>query len=252
MWPRVGPIPTYAIMYAISMLVHFPVSRQIARRDGLKRGVWLTVSVCYMLGMAVGAKVLYDVQSGHVDLSEMLQLRHWVHGGMWGGLLAYFALAVPAVLLFSRQKRLALDLVALTIPIPWIATKLGCFLNGCCYGRPSSLPWAVVFPEGARDAPAGVPVHPTQLYEVGIMLAMLLLFAVLRSNRWRGTKLLWFLAVYGLSRAATDFLRGDTEGPLYFGLLSVTQLLCLVTGIGASVALAVLSRRPRRMARFSG
>ena len=110
-----------------------------------------------MLGMIVGAKLLFDLRHNMLDISALFQAEHWLQGGLWGGLLAYFALAVPAVLLLSGQRAAALDLVALTIPIPWIAAKLGCFLNGCCYGRPCSLPWAVVFPQGSRGRPAGSP-----------------------------------------------------------------------------------------------
>ena len=109
-----------------------------------------------------------------------------------------------------------------------------------------SRPRAVTFPEGARGAPAGLPVHPTQLYEVGLMLVMLLWFTWLRSDKWRGTKLLWFLVLYGFGRAATDFLRGDTEGRLYFGLFSLTQLLCIAAGASALAALALLVPRLRR------
>jgi len=181
-----------------------------------------------------------------LSLAALLQAEHWTGGGLWGDLLAYFALAIPVALLLSRQRASALDLVAATIPIPWIAAKLACFLNGCCHGRPCSLPWAVTFPEGARGAPAGLPVHPTQLYEVGLMLVMLLWFTWLRSDKWRGTKLLWFLVLYGFGRAATDFLRGDTEGRLYFGLFSLTQLLCIAAGASALAALALLVPRLRR------
>ncbi|MEN6575534.1 MAG: prolipoprotein diacylglyceryl transferase family protein [Phycisphaerales bacterium] len=252
MWPQIGPITTYGTMYLVGILLHFILSRRIAKRYGMKRRVWLTVSICYMLGMVVGAKLLSDVRSGNLDLSAMLQARHWTDGGMWGGLLAYFALAVPAVLLLARQRLLALDLVALTIPIPWMAAKVGCFLNGCCYGRSCSLPWAVTFPEGACGAPAGVPVHPTQLYELGLMLAMLLLFTWLRSDKWHGTKLLWFFVLYGFGRAATDFLRGDTEGRLYLGMLSLTQLLCITAAAGALAAIALLARRSKRVMRSAG
>jgi phosphatidylglycerol:prolipoprotein diacylglycerol transferase len=162
---------------------------------------------------------------------------------LWGGLLAYFALAMFVVLLAGARRPAALDLVALTIPIPWIAAKLGCFFNGCCYGRPCSLPWAVTFPPGARTAPPGVPVHPSQLYEVGLMLIILLVFSQLKSDRWQGTKLLWFLAIYGVGRAATDFLRGDTEGPLYLGVLSLTQVLSLAAGAAALILLLAHARK---------
>ena len=64
------------------------------------------------------------------------------------------------------------------------------------------------------------------------MLVLLLVFSQLKSDRWQGTRLLWFLAIYGFGRAATDFLRGDTEGPLYLGLLSLTQLLSAASAVG--------------------
>jgi phosphatidylglycerol:prolipoprotein diacylglycerol transferase len=156
------------------------------------------------------------------------------------------------VLLLSRQRLAALDLLALTIPIPWIAAKLGCLLNGCCHGRPCSLPWAIIFPEGARNAPPGVLLHPTQLYEIGIMLVILFVFARLRSDRWRGTKLLWFLLIYGFGRAATDFFRGDNESYLYPGRLTLTQLLCIIAGVVAGLALALLLYRQSRPAQSCG
>jgi phosphatidylglycerol:prolipoprotein diacylglycerol transferase len=237
MWPKIGALPTYGLLYFTGIALHFILAWQLARHYGMRRRIWLTVSFCYLLGMIVGAKVLYDIRHGIWDMSLLLHAKHWTDGGLWGGLLAYFALAVPAALLLSARRRAALDLVALTVPIPWIFAKLGCFFNGCCYGRPTSLPWAVTFPPGARNAPPGIPVHPTQLYEMGLMLILLLVFFSLRSDRWQGTRLLWFLVIYGLGRAATDFLRGDTEGRLFLGLLSLTQLLSL---LAAAVALVLL------------
>ncbi len=232
MWPNMGPIKTYGVFYLVGITLHFVLGWRIARSTGLQRRVWIAAGVCYMLGMTVGAKVLSDLRYGILDLPRLLQAEHWLQGGLWGGLLAYFALAVPAVLLLSRQRRAALDLVASTVPLPWICAKLGCLCQGCCYGRPCSLPWAVTFPEGG-PAPSGVPLHPTQLYEIGVMLIVLLVLLLLKSDRWKGTKLLWFLMIYGLGRALTDFLRGDAEGRLYFGLLSLTQLLCAFSAVVA-------------------
>jgi phosphatidylglycerol:prolipoprotein diacylglycerol transferase len=250
MWPRIGPVATYGLLYLAGIVLHFVLSWRIARCCKLPRRVWLTVSFCYLLGMLFGAKLLYDARHGQVDIAALFQATHWLDGGLWGGLLAYFALAVPAVLVLAGGRRpAALDLVALTIPIPWIAAKLGCLLNGCCHGRPCSLPWAVTFPPGARTAPPGVPIHPSQLYEVGLMLLVLLVFSRLKSDRWQGTKLLWFLVIYGVGRATTDFLRGDTEGPLYLGLLSLTQVL---SAAAAAAALILLVARVRKATRGAG
>jgi phosphatidylglycerol:prolipoprotein diacylglycerol transferase len=238
MWPKIGPIYTYGTLYLLGIVLHFILSWRIAKRAGLPRRTWITVSLCYLVGMTLGAKLLFDLRSGQVSLGVLFQLQHWMGGGLWGGLLAYCALAVPAVILFFRPRAATLDLVATTIPIPWIAAKLGCLCNGCCHGRPCSLPWALAFPEGARTAPAGIPVHPTQLYEVALMLVILVVFARLRSDWWRGTKLLWFLTLYGLGRAALDFLRGDNEHYLVPGVLTVTQLICLIVSIAALFVLA--------------
>lgn len=248
MWPKIGPVPTYGILYLTGIILHFLLSWRIAKRHGLKRRVWIAASVCYFVGMILGAKLLFDLRHGPLDLAALFRTEHYVRGGLWGGLLAYWALAVPTVLLLAQDKWAALDLVGLSIPVPWIAAKLGCLLNGDCYGKPCSLPWAITFPEGARGAPAGVPLHPTQLYEVGIMLVILLVFARLRSDRWRGTRLLWFLLIYGFGRAATDFLRGDTESYLYPGLLTLTQLLCIIAGVVALLVLAFLLYRQGRPA----
>ncbi|MBM4028103.1 MAG: prolipoprotein diacylglyceryl transferase [Planctomycetes bacterium] len=248
MWPRTGPVVTYGLLYLIGIVLHFVLSWRIAKRHKLRRRVWLTVRVCYLLAMLVGAKLLYDARHHQLDLWALWQAERWLSSGLWGGLLAYFALAVPAVILLTPRRPAGLDLVALTVPMPWMAAKLGCFLNGCCHGRPCSLPWAVTFPPAARTAPPGVPLHPTQLYEVGLMLLVLLVFSRLKSARWEGTKLLWFLLLYGTGRAATDFLRGDTEGPLYLGLLSLTQLLSLAAAAGALLLLVAHAHKGDRCA----
>ena len=118
-------------------------------------------------------------------------------------------------------------MVVLTIPVPFILAKLGCLLNGCCYGRACSLPWAIVFPAGSRGASAGVPVHPTQIYEIATMLVVLLVFRWVDRDRWRGTLLLWFLAIYGAGRALIETFRGDVERHLWMDRLTLSQPVCL-------------------------
>lgn len=245
MWPFIGPIPTYMVFYLAGIALHFVIGRYLAGRLGLKRRVWIVLGLCYLLGMTIGAKILFDIRAGQFNLPALLQVEYYRQGGLWGGLLAYFALAGPAVLLLTRKRLAGLDLVAMTIPVPWIVAKLGCFCNGCCYGKPSSLPWAVTFPEAARGPEPGVSLHPTQLYEVAIMLAIIVVFVMLRSNRWRGTKLLWFLLLYGVGRAATDFLRGDTTAPALLGPLTLTQLICLAAAVGTALTLCAVMMCPK-------
>ncbi len=242
MWPRIGPVPTYSILYILSILSHFLICYFFAKRLGLRRRVWIVAGICYMEGMIVGAKILYDIQNAQFDFRALLSIRHYMQGGVWGGLLAYFILVLPLVLILAKNRRAALDLVAMSVPFPWILAKFGCLFNGCCYGKESSLPWAITFPEGARGAPAGVPLHPTQIYEILVVICMLVVFKKLNYERWRGTMLLWFLALYGLGRAATEFFRGDFDHHIYIGPLTLSQLICLIAA-GTSIILLFLWRR---------
>jgi len=245
MWPRLGPIPTFCVFYGMGILSHFLISYLLSRRMGLRHLIWIAVSVCYTVGMVVGAKVLYDIQYTQFDLWALFSINHYLKGGIWGGLLAYLCLSVPLVLVLSKNRRAALDLIALSIPIPWIFAKMGCLFNGCCYGRACSLPWAITFPEGPRGTPAGIPLHPTQIYEILVVLGILGVFKILKRERWQGTMLLWFLILYGFGRALIDLWRGDTDHHAYAGQLTLSQLICLAAAGVSILVLYFWRRRPR-------
>jgi phosphatidylglycerol:prolipoprotein diacylglycerol transferase len=246
MWPRIGPIPTYSIFYIIGILSHYLISCLLARRLGLRHRVWIAASVCYNFGMIVGAKALYDIQHAQFDLRALLSISHYMQGGLWGGLLPYLCLSVSLVLVLSKHRQAALDLIALSIPIPWIFAKLGCLFNGCCYGRECSLPWAITFPEGARGAPAGIPLHPTQIYEILVIFCILGVFMILKRRWGSGTMLFWFLALYGLGRAATEMWRGDIDHHLCVGPLTLSQVICLAVA-GVSIFVLYLYRYSSRL-----
>jgi len=232
MWPKIGLINTYGIFYFSGMVLHFFISCYWARHLGLKRRVWVGVSVCYLLGMIPGAKFLFHWRCVGFDPFVIFRPADYIQGGLWGGLLAYLCLAVPIAWFLSRKRRAALDLVGLTLPIPWALAKLGCFCHSCCHGKPSTLAWAVTFPADSKFAPGGVPIHPTQLYEVLVMILLFVLFLWLNNERWRGTLLFWFISVYGVSRAALDMFRGDAD--LYavrIGAGTLTQLICLAAAL---------------------
>jgi phosphatidylglycerol:prolipoprotein diacylglycerol transferase len=195
-----------------------------------------------MLGMIPGAKFLFYARHFGFDPMVIFSAKHYVQGGLWGGLLAYMPLAIVTTLLLAKNKKAGLDLVAVTVPVPWAMSKVGCLLNGCCYGKPCSLPWGIVFPEGIEGTPAGVPLHPTQIYEILIMGLLILVFKLLRSQRWRGTMLLWFVGIYGFGRAATDVFRGDADRYIYVGRITLTQLICAAAAV-VSIGILLLSRR---------
>jgi phosphatidylglycerol:prolipoprotein diacylglycerol transferase len=242
MWPWLGPVSTYAVFYFAGILSHFLISCSIAKRLGLRRRVWIVVSICYMVSMTAAARLLYDIQQGQFDFRAMLTIRHYMEGGLWGGLLAYIGLAVPLGFILAKRKQEALDLVAMSIPIPLIFAKLGCLFNGCCYGKKCSMPWAITFPQGSKLAPPNIPLHPTQIYEILVLICIFVVFRMMKYERWRGKMLLWFLTLYGLGRAVIEFWRGDFDQHLYVYGFTLTQLICLAA---VSISIVLLCFAPR-------
>lgn len=140
------------------------------------------------------------------------------YGGMAGAILSTFLVA-------RRHRASVLEVLDFTAPYLMLGlavTRIGCFLNGCCFGRPTDLPWGVYFPAGspvARAWPipfydgASAAVHPVQLYAVGGgLLVFGLTVWLYRRRRFGGEALLWVLALYGIDRFALEFFRGDTPG----------------------------------------
>jgi len=242
MWPQLGLVKTYLPVYLASILAHFAVALLIARRLRLRWPIPLAVSTSYLLGMTAGAKALFDIQHGLFTFRSLLTAGHYLQGGMWGGPLAHLGMAIALAILLTRNRLAALDLIALSLPVPLAIAKVACLCNGCCHGKPTGLPWAVTFPPGQGPAPGGVPVHPTQVYEMLVLaLAGVTLYRV-NQPRWRGTLLLWFLAVYGIGRPLTELFRGDLARQLLWGPFTQSQWLCAVAG-GISVCILLVCRR---------
>ncbi len=107
--------------------------------------------------------------------------------------------------------------------------RIGCFLGGCCYGVPTSLPWAVTFPPGH---PSGsVPVHPVELYDSAFGLVGLVALALLyKKRRFAGEALCAYIVCYAVWRFCTETVRADTDRGLWFhGLVSTSQLVALAS-----------------------
>ena len=159
-----------------------------------------------------------------------------------GGLTFYGALlfAIPGAIWYCRRRRLDfLQVADLSAPYLLVAQgigRIGCFLEGCCYGAPTSGPLGVHFPGHALAR------HPTQLYESALDLALAaVLLGLLRPrSRGRGQLFGWMLVLYGALRAIIELWRDDPRGGL--GPLSTSQLLAI-----PAIALGVwLIVRPRR------
>ena len=199
--------------------------------------LWLVVWMTWQIGK--GAKISYDtlftaalvgIPSG-IILSRLLHVvDRWDYYGQnlghiigASGLSAYGAIlgATLGVWIYSKFSKLQFgyftDLIAPGIILAQAIGRVGCTINGCCYGIETSLPWGLVCTHPKSLAPLGMATHPTMIYE---LIYNLLVFAVLLKLRGRfkpdGSLFLIYLSLYSLWRVGTDFLRVGT--PFLFGL----------------------------------
>jgi phosphatidylglycerol:prolipoprotein diacylglycerol transferase len=162
-----------------------------------------------------------------------------IYGAILGGLLGGW--------IYCRLRRLSFaplaDLAAPGIIVAQAIGRVGCILNGCCYGKPTSLPWGFIYPRVS-----GEPVHPTQLYELlGDLIIFALLFWVFRGRlRPSGSLLAVYLALYSALTFTVRFWRGDTEQ--FLGPLQEGQLIAILVFIVAGIWLATRTRWGRKQA----
>jgi phosphatidylglycerol:prolipoprotein diacylglycerol transferase len=147
-----------------------------------------------------------------------------------------FLFTVPTMLWYFRKEKLSthrmLDVMAVTTCIVHFFGRIGCFMAGCCYGRPTDGVLGVVFSDPACKArPLGEPLHPSQLYEAGIILLILVaVLAVKRmARKFFGQLFLLYLILYAVGRSVLELFRGDTSrGFIIPDVLSHSQLIALV------------------------
>lgn len=151
-----------------------------------------------------------------------------------------FLFAVPSMLWYFRKQKLPvmqmLDIMAITTCLVHMFGRIGCFLAGCCYGKVTDSFFGVVFTDPACEAePKGVAIHPTQLYEAGyILLVMLFLLFMRDRKKFQGQLFLSYLALYAVGRFVLEYFRGDeVRGFLIEGWISHSQAIAL--GVLATV-----------------
>ena len=165
----------------------------------------------------------------------------------YGGLI----LAVAVALFYIRRVRLPLwtttDVFAPGIALGHVVGRFGCFFAGCCWGKPTTVPWAITFhnPFAALNTgtPLDVPLHPTQLYEAGAeaLILAILLFTESRGRRYPGRTFWLYMLLYAISRFIIEFYRGDPRGTVW--VFSTSQFISVLLAPLAIGMLVYLSRR---------
>jgi phosphatidylglycerol:prolipoprotein diacylglycerol transferase len=264
------PIYAYGVMLGTSLAVGWFVAMRLAKADGIDEQEAGNIYMWTALWSIVGARLLWFFTTPEASISDIPKINEGglvAYGGMIGGFLASWY--------HCRKRRIPLlqwaDVSAPSVVLGTGITRIGCFLFGCDYGARTSLPWAVRFPgpnplspHGSpawqhhvsryglpHDAVASFPVHPTQIYESLVGLALFGVLMLIRRHRtFSGQVFLAWVIGYGILRPLIEQVRDDDDRGVYqrfLGLqLSTSTIIGIVSVVLGLGLLAVLVRKHRR------
>ena len=243
------PVYTYGVLLAAAYLMGLQFALVRARTRGLDPNRVMDLGIWIIISALAGAKLLLlivDFDTYRNTPGELVGLLR--SGGVfYGGLIA----AVVVALWYLRRHKMptwtVTDVFAPGIALGHVVGRMGCLFAGCCFGRATTVPWAITFHNAyaAQNSgtPLNVPLHPTQLYEAGAELVILLgLLATEKKGRPFPGRTFWsYMLLYGISRFIIELYRGDTRGTV--GMFSTSQFLSLIIVPLSIVMLILLGRR---------
>ena len=256
MYPRLfelGPITvyTYGLLLALAYLGGLQFALIRSKQRGLDPSRIMDLGIWIIISALVGAKaMLLIVERDYFwqHPGELLSLAQ--SGGVfYGGLILAVAVALWYLWRHKMPMWTVCDVFAPGIAFGHIVGRLGCFFAGCCYGKETTVPWAITFHDPFAHANVGTPLdvalHPTQLYEAGAeLLILVLLLATEKKGRPFAGRTFWtYMFLYGVSRFIVEIYRGDPRGTVLGGALSTSQFISVLLVPLSLIMLVILSRR---------
>ena len=253
---RIGsfPVHAYGVFLALAFLSAILLTVRLGARDGLPKEKIYDLCLWMLLASLIGSKILmlFTEPEYRGNPWQLISLDFLRSGGVfYGGLIG----AVVSGYLLMRRYKLpwwkTADACAPGIALGNFFGRQGCFAAGCCWGKPTTLPWGVRFSELGHEI-TGVPIdahlHPTQLYEsLSMLLVFFLLLWLHKRRRFEGQAILVYAVLYSLIRFLIEFVRDDPRGDI-LGLttltgLSTSQIISIIVGASALVLLVLRWRK---------
>ena len=247
-------VNTYGVFLALAFLGAIFVTVRLAARDGLAKERIYDLCLWLLLSSLIGSKILmfFTEPEYREHPLQLFSLDFLRSGGVfYGGLLGA---VITGYVLMKRWKLpwwKTADACAPGIALGNLIGRLGCFSAGCCWGKPTRLPWGVRFTEMGNEI-TGVPIdtklHPTQLYEsFAMLIAFFFLLWLHKRRTFSGQVILAYAIIYSTIRFLIEFVRDDPRGDI-LGLttltgLSTSQMIGIVVGLGALILLVIRWRR---------
>ncbi|MFA5142801.1 MAG: prolipoprotein diacylglyceryl transferase [Candidatus Omnitrophota bacterium] len=223
---------SYGVMVAIGFALAAALIYRRAERFGIDKDKAVDLAIIILISGILGARGLYVLLNLPFYLANPVEIVMLSKGGLvwYGG----FILSLAAVIIYIRMNSLdiwaVVDLIAPYAALAQSFGRIGCFLNGCCYGikMNACAPLAVTFPSGAD------PRLPVQLISAGLLFLIFLILLVRQAHRRFGGEIFFsYCMLYSLKRFAMEFLRGDN--PRVFLGLTMSQLISVLVFIAALI-----------------
>jgi len=232
----------YGICVATAFLVGFWVVRIRARRKGGEVARFEQLVFWGLLGGILGARILYVLQYWRRFADQPAEIVRIDHGGLvfYGGLIGAFGAVFLVSSLKSLNKRFVADIFAPALVLAHAIGRIGCFLNGCCFGKPYDGPLAVQYPPGSpacyvqqkldlisTQAMECLPVFPIQLLASAANLTVFVVLIVLEPHlKYKGQLFAVYVILYSAFRFGVEFGRGDYL--VHYAGLTTAQIFCLI------------------------
>jgi len=236
-------IHTYGLFVALGFASAILLTVWLGSGEGVPPQRVMDIAFMGIVWAIIGSRVFYVLLNLEYYRRHPLDMFKLWQGGLVfsGGLVV----AVLALIWYLKRRRMPVlstaDLMAPGLALGQGIGRIGCFFAGCCYGRPSDIPWAVVFTHPNSLAPLYTPIHPTQAYAA---LGGIVLFGILMILRKRravyGQGFIWYMILHSTLRLLEERFRGDYRGLVPGTEMSVTQLLTLMVLVGSVAALYVI------------
>jgi phosphatidylglycerol:prolipoprotein diacylglycerol transferase len=250
---KLGPLTIhwYGVMIALAFLAGLWTATLRARREKIPADRIADLTLWLMVGGIIGARFAYVTTYWREEFADQRWTEVFMiqHGGLvyYGGFIG----ASIAGLIYIHWKKLPFwktaDVMAPSIALGSVFGRAGCLLNGCCYGRPTDLPWAITFTNPiAHDlsgTPLNIPLHPTEIYDGLLNLVLYCFLAwMFRRKKFDGQVFATYLLCYAVTRSFVEYFRGDyTDLHYHLGLTPAQWISVPIFFTGLALA-AVLSR----------
>jgi phosphatidylglycerol:prolipoprotein diacylglycerol transferase len=240
---KLGPVTiySYGVMMALAFLAGIFMASYNFKKNGKPKELAFDLAITVMLSSIIGARIFYVLTNMSYFMnnpSEILKVYHGglvYYGGFIGGLIGGFIFVKIRGFSFFEIA----DPVSPVVSLGQAIGRIGCFLNGCCYGRATSCSLGVKFPV-LHD---GICRIPTQIYSsLANFLIFLFLMWRFKNQKFNGEIVADYLMSYGIFRFIIEFYRGDPRGGVYFGMFSVSQVVSLI-GIALGIFLFAFMKK---------